>query len=298
MPNELDVKNSPAGRQAQLNAIRGGNVNERRVAGTIAGVTDKLAGTESQLPGNTILRRDDGTMVYKRFVMTATGMEIPEGCQKLEWEDIGGVLRHVDSALAWWVGDWAEYANKNLEMTYEQVSQWLGGEYTTNTVEFYASVCRGVHGLVRNQAVSFSHHAKLAKFAEDLQAMWLNYAHQRIAHPDVLLTVSQLVEDIRLIAPLNDADQFAWLEWAQESPHLRFVNVEELKKPARYVIRVHLPGFGDEIYKSHQKQERRLLAWQSGKRQLPATEALELIEEQIQFWDAQRQALLDQRGGE
>src|ERR1041385_5820056 len=115
MPNELDVRNSPAGRQAQLNAIRNGNVNERRVG---APTNDELMGalvgesSESetqnggQVPENAIVRRDDGAMVYKRFVMTATGMEIPDDTTGEEWQDFGAVVMALDSSIAWNVGDW------------------------------------------------------------------------------------------------------------------------------------------------------------------------------------------------
>jgi len=179
------------------------------------------------VPENAIVRRDDGAMVYKRFVMTATGLEIPEGCQRPEWEDVGGFIKSVDSALSWWVGDFAEYATKHLEMTYEQVAQWLGSKYNLNTIEFYASVCRGVDGLVRNYAVSLSHSAKIAMMDEGMQRRWLNYI---VARPAI--TVAQLAEDIRLLRPFGQDDQIAWLQWIEDSPAFRLADVEELKPPS------------------------------------------------------------------
>lgn len=213
------------------------------------------------VPEGAIVRRDDGAMVYGRFVMTDVALEIPEGCQKLELEDVGGILRNIDGALTWWIGDWADYANKVLKMTYGQIADYLGGRWTAETIQYYASICRGVHGLVRNKAVSISHCSKISNLEEPMQRAWLFYAEQRPA-----LRVAELGEDIRLLKVLIPARQREWLEWASFNPDIRFADVPELQ-PSKPVIPA-LPAHITEGREETQKRLGKLAAFVQGKKKL------------------------------
>jgi hypothetical protein len=124
---------------------------------------------------NAIQRHDDGTMTYKRFTMTPVGMFIPEGVEELEWEDVGNVLKDLDSVVSWNLGDWADYANKVWGKEYKVIAAEFG--YEPDTLKVYASIARSMPTLIRNQRLSFAHHRVVSKLDDrDLQSAWLNYA--------------------------------------------------------------------------------------------------------------------------
>jgi len=124
---------------------------------------------------NAIQRHDDGTMTYKRFTMTPVGMVIPDGVEEPEWEDVGNVLKDLDSVVSWNLGDWADYANKVFGKEYKVIAAEFG--YEPDTIKVYASIARSMPTLIRNQRVSFAHHRTISKLIDrDLQSAWLNYA--------------------------------------------------------------------------------------------------------------------------
>lgn len=127
------------------------------------------------VPEGAIVRREDGALVYKRFVMTQTGMEIPADMTREEWADVGHVMKSLDSSVAWNVGDWAIIALDG-GMTAAEIADEFG--YDTSTIEVYVSVCRAVRGLIRNQASSFGHARLVAHLDEGKQDYWLRLAMQ------------------------------------------------------------------------------------------------------------------------
>lgn len=125
----------------------------------------------NRVPENALVKREDGTFAFKQFVMTAAGLEIPEGTDEDAWKEIGGVLLNLESALAWWVGDWAAYANRVWGATAKEIAALF--EYEQSTIEAYMSVAKNVPGMIRNHTVSFSHHRLVMKLGEAEQLTWI-----------------------------------------------------------------------------------------------------------------------------
>lgn len=129
---------------------------------------------ETVIPDNALVKREDGAFVYKQFVMTPAGMDIPEGTVGEEWADVGILLRDMESAVSWWVADWAAYAHRAWGATAKQIAETFG--YEVETIEPYISVAESIPGLIRNQAVSFSHHRRVTKMDAELQSRWIALA--------------------------------------------------------------------------------------------------------------------------
>lgn len=123
---------------------------------------------------NAIQRHDDGSMTYKRFTMTAIGLVLPEEISGDEWEDVGQVIRDLDTSISWVIGDWALFAKREWDATASQIAERFG--YETSTIETYTSICEAIPRLIRNQTAHFSHHRLVAKLENpNLQKAWLAY---------------------------------------------------------------------------------------------------------------------------
>lgn len=174
------------------------------------------------IPDNALVKREDGAFVYKQFVMTATGMDIPEGTDAPAWDDVGLVLRGMESAVSWWVADWAAYAHRVWGATAKEIAEAFG--YEVETIEPYMSVGLAVPGLIRNQAVSFSHCRRVAKMAEGLQRRWINLSARH------RLTLEAFKVEIRAIDSLDYDGKVAKLD-AALSQNLLITQLPGIKRP-------------------------------------------------------------------
>lgn len=174
MPNEIDRKN-----------IRQANALNRPGAG-LENLMQSMTGQQpvepplqivEVVPEDAIVRREDGALVYKRFVLKTTGIDIPADCDGDEWTDVGNIIRALDTSISWVIGDWSLYAMETWGMTAAVIANMFG--YDTGTVETYVSVCRSVRGSIRNRASSFGHARLVAKLPEALQVAWLTDAATR-----------------------------------------------------------------------------------------------------------------------
>lgn len=169
---------------------------------------------------NAIQRHDDGTMTYKRFVMTPVGLVVPEDMTDDEWNDVGRVIRDLDTSISWVIGDWALYAKQQWKAMASEIAEAFG--YETSTIETYASICENIPRLIRNQTAHFSHHRLVAKLGnQDLQVAWLAYlGHFKLRIADAKTEMALLVAHkpdavlVRLAAAiennvhLSDFDEF------------------------------------------------------------------------------------------
>lgn len=168
MPNQYDVRsNQFRQRQQSLDAL------QDEVIGA-APEPEVVIQTIEVVPENAIVRRDDGALVYKRFVITSRGLEIPEGLAPDEWQDVGYVIKGLDSSIAWAIGDWAIAAMETWGLTAAQIAKMF--EYETSTIETYVSVCRSVQGMIRNHASTFGHARLVARLSLDERIDWLERA--------------------------------------------------------------------------------------------------------------------------
>lgn len=172
-----------------------------------------------------LVAQGNGYYRYKNFQMTPVGMEIPEGAGWDEWAEVGQVVLGLETSIQWIVGDWAAYGEREWGEGYATVAVEMG--YELETLYVYASVCRQVKTLIRNQGLSFSHHRCVTKFEEDeaLQRAWLEYAS--VMRP----TVAEFKQDIGALdlKPVNE--RYDWMRYAVENKK-RLSQIDELKPPA------------------------------------------------------------------
>jgi len=116
----------------------------------------------------------EGQMVIGPFTLTPISLEISRQVNEQEWTELGKILLRLDTSLQWLVGDWLVYAEREWGKTYQQVAEQF--DYRVETLWSYASVCRAVDSLIRNQGLSFSHHRLVAGLPIDDQRQWLEYA--------------------------------------------------------------------------------------------------------------------------
>lgn len=147
---------------------------------SLAAADQEIFGTtttrQTVIPDNALVEQANGSWVYRGFVLTATGMAIPDGTTEPDWQDVGRVLRGMVTAVSWWVGDWAAYANQEWNATAKAIAAIF--EYEPSTIESYLSVAKAVPGMIRNHTVSFSHHRLVMGLPEDQQRYWIERAAQ------------------------------------------------------------------------------------------------------------------------
>jgi hypothetical protein len=138
---------------------------------------ERIATLEQQVAGEKdkyLVPHQDGNISYKRFTISRVGLEIPEDASGEEMAEIGIILRTIESAVQWCIGDWAKYLSNKFNVSYEELAQQFG--YTVETLYSYASVCDAIPILIRNQGVSFSHHRSVTKMKPREQREWLALA--------------------------------------------------------------------------------------------------------------------------
>lgn len=137
----------------------------------------KITALEQQVAGEQdkyLVPHEDGNITYKRFTISQVGLHIPEDASGEELAEIGIILRNIESAVQWCIGDWAKYLSSRFNVSYEEIARQFG--HTVETLYSYASVCDAVPILIRNQGVSFSHHRLVAKMKPKDQRKWLSLA--------------------------------------------------------------------------------------------------------------------------
>lgn len=171
----------------------------------------------------------DGGFIFKRFVLSPTGIQIPRDCDGPEWEDLGWVIKALDTSISWVVGDWALYAMQTWGLTAGEIAKQFG--YETGTIETYTWVCRSVLGSIRNRASSFGHARVVAKLAAESQIDWLNQATQG------RWTVSKLYGEVnkKPDPPLN------WKSWKDSG--------SRIEKALKGKIKLSQEDFESEIQK-------------------------------------------------
>lgn len=121
---------------------------------------------------NAIQRHDDGTMTYKRFTMTATGLYVPEDVEPDELKDVARVIRDLQTSIQWIVGDLLNSMERVWGKSYQDVAEQLG--YEVKTVQEWASICKNVS--IRMEGLSFGHHQVVSPYNPDEQQDFLQWA--------------------------------------------------------------------------------------------------------------------------
>lgn len=134
-----------------------------------------LAPAEAHSTGpQALVVKDDGSIQSGKFKLSAIGLGIDDSVSQEEWTELGQVLRRLDVALQWLIGDWMVYGERVWGYTYEKVALSFG--YEVSTLYNYTSVARKVSFSRRRENLSFGHHQAVASRAPEEQAHWLALA--------------------------------------------------------------------------------------------------------------------------
>lgn len=102
--------------------------------------------------------------------MTTTGLHIPEGISREDWESVGEFLGQIDKRMQWMVGDWINAGERegyiNSE-TYDDAER-LFPQFKRKTLWEYASVAR--NSSMRMEELSFNHHQVVAALEPEVNA--------------------------------------------------------------------------------------------------------------------------------
>jgi N6-adenosine-specific RNA methylase IME4 len=133
---------------------------------------------------------DDGdTLQLGAFTLAKTGLVIKGRPSVAEWEHCGHVLRRIEGAVQFWIGDWVNYGQKAYGEKYTEAIRVTGKD--EKTLRNYAYVASRVEMSRRRDNVDFTTHAEVAPLTSARQAAIL----KRAADED--LTVGKVRDLIR-----------------------------------------------------------------------------------------------------
>lgn len=94
-------------------------------------------------------------------IVSETGLQLPPGLTFEQWQQVGFTLRRINRAWRWWVGDWLNYGERAYGEMYSQAMDETGLAY--NQLAQIAHVARKIEPEMRHEALSWSHHAAVAR---------------------------------------------------------------------------------------------------------------------------------------
>ncbi|MFD8146659.1 LmbU family transcriptional regulator [Streptomyces sp. NPDC059708] len=109
--------------------------------------------------------------------LTKSGMTFSPAMPQRSWEEIGSQLRDLASSSAWWLGDWLLFGETAYSGRYREAVGRTGLDY--QTLRNYAWVARRFEHGRRRDALSFAHHAEVARLARPEQDYWLRRAEEQ-----------------------------------------------------------------------------------------------------------------------
>jgi N6-adenosine-specific RNA methylase IME4 len=140
--------------------------------------------------------RDDGDMLkVGAFTLANTGLVVSGTPTIAEWEQCGDVLRRIEGAVQFWIGDWVNYGEKAYGEKYTDAERVTGLDQST--LRTYAYVAGNVKLSLRSDNVPFSIHREVAPLPPKKQAAILARAAEEG------LTVTQVKEIVRADAHHN-----------------------------------------------------------------------------------------------
>ena len=149
---------------------------------------------QQPLPVGAIVPQDDGTWMIGNIQLTPVGIQFPENLEWEQYELIGEKLLSVSGALVWWVGGWLNYGeDRKWGESVRQLMEKLDVE--ADTLYHYAWLDRKIKFWIRNPELSPSHHRLVAKFDDEVQRQWLDWA--LTANNGKQATISQMRQAIK-----------------------------------------------------------------------------------------------------
>ena len=142
-------------------------------AQSVAITAADVYGGGAMLPRRDVIKREaNGTLTYKRAVLTPVGLLLPDDATDAELIELWQVLRSMESSIQWLIGDWLNRSERVWGQVYADVP-----DYSYQTLKDYAYVARNVKLSVRTDKLSFGHHKLVAGIEDEAeQRQWLSFA--------------------------------------------------------------------------------------------------------------------------
>lgn len=104
----------------------------------------------------------NGLVLPPTVTVTDTGLDIPRGISKDQWEELGATLGQFDRKIQWMVGDWINAGEREgyIDRDTYDAAERLFPQLSRATLHTYASVAR--NSLTRVKELSFDHHRAVA----------------------------------------------------------------------------------------------------------------------------------------
>lgn len=108
--------------------------------------------------------------------MTTTGLHIPAGISRGDWENVGQALGLIDKRMQWMVGDWINAGEREgyIDSDTYDAAERLFPQLSRKTLQEYASVTK--RSSIRMEDLSFKHHQVVAALEPEEQAERLEEA--------------------------------------------------------------------------------------------------------------------------
>jgi hypothetical protein len=114
----------------------------------------------------------------KGIIVGPVRLALPADLDHARWCEIGANLRHIERAVAWWLGDWWAFGEHRYgaRRRITEDPDWDGPAY--QTCANAAAVCRAFEISRRREALGFSHHEVVAALAPAEQDKLLDQAER------------------------------------------------------------------------------------------------------------------------
>jgi hypothetical protein len=140
-----------------------------------------------------------GTTRGVRNELSAVGWEPAEELSAQEWAVVGRRLGKIGRASQWWIGDWIKYGTHKWGEKYVQAARITG--YDIASLRNMAWVATQFDLSLRNDKLTWSHHALLASLDRGQKRHWLKEAVEK------RLSVADLRAEIRSLRSAEKQDQ-------------------------------------------------------------------------------------------
>lgn len=127
--------------------------------------------------GGIVMAADGAFVLGRVWHVTPMGLEVRDGAQPeyAQWRECGTVLTRFYSTAKWAIGDWLLFGDHHYE-SWTQAAEELGFDATT--IRNYVRVAERFPMALRNRALSWHHHLRVAALETTLAQGWLTRAEQ------------------------------------------------------------------------------------------------------------------------
>jgi N6-adenosine-specific RNA methylase IME4 len=123
------------------------------------------------VPSASLIRVGDRSFQLGLFDLKPTGLGVRGTPSRAEWEACGVLLRRIEGAVQWWIGDWLNYGEKAYGEKYTEAEDLT--ELERGTLKNYAYVASRIQTSLRNDDLPYHVHVAVAPLEPNQQRAML-----------------------------------------------------------------------------------------------------------------------------